>query len=296
MTLPARAKSQSGLGGRGYARFGYPQPVLPSVTTILKNEAKPALTQWAADQTAAYAVANADQLYRMSDQRGWGFLRYLWNRSPKDPLSTETDLAGYHATVLSDAGELGDSVHEWIEADLSGVTEYPNLTDRNETFWKCGAAGNEWKAEHHVAFHRTGITVWNGPEEGVGYAGTFDLMMEVDGKLYLVDIKTSRGLYSSTWMQLSALYSAKHLLELGPDGKDQMIEGWQLPIEGVAVLHVRPSDTTWDGRPMAPFCKWVELPTEKDKTFLDSVALFFRGFMSLRTYAEAAREWKGLLK
>ena len=210
--------------------------------------------------------------------------------------STETDLAGYHATVLSDAGELGDSVHEWIEADLSGVTEYPNLTDRNEKFWECVAAWNEWKAEHNVVFHRTEITVWNDPEEGLGYAGTFDLMMEVDGKLYLVDIKTSRGLYSSTWMQLSALYSAKHLLELGPDGKDQMIEGWQLPIEGVAVLHVRPSDTTWDGRPMAPFCKWVELPTEKDKTFLDSVALFFRGFMSLRTYAEAAREWKGLLK
>lgn len=296
MTLPIRAVAQSGYGGRGYRPFGHKVPVQPSVTTILKAEAKPALTQWAADQTAAYAVANAEKLFGMSDSRAWGFLRYFWNRAPKDPLSGDIDLASYHTGVLSDAGELGDSVHEWIEADLF-QTPFPDVSNRNPAFWECVAAWNKFKSEHDIVPHRTEVTVWN-DEPGMGHGGTFDILAEVDGKLMLIDIKTSRGLYTSTWMQLSALYHSPILLEPDPtvddprQGVDRLLSNWQAPIEGVAVIHVRPGDfENRTGKPMEPFAKWVPIPLGKEhKTWQEATESYYKGFRGLRAYVEAMKE------
>lgn len=295
MTVPKRAVSSSGVDGRGYRPFGHKVKVQPSVTTVLKAEAKDALAQWAADQTAAFAVANADQLFRMSDMKAWGFLRWKWNKEPKDPLSGDVDLASYHHGVLKDSGELGDSVHEWIEADLFGLP-FPDVSNRNAAFWECVEQWNIFKSQHKIVPHRVEITVWDGDEE-LGYGGTFDLLIEVDGKLYLVDIKTSRGLYSSTWMQLAALYNAPYLLEDDPtvadpkDGEDRLLSGWTKPIEGLAVIHVRPTD---DKGPA--FAKWVPMPTLPGQTWQEAAASFFRAFKGLRQYVEVIkREMKSVL-
>lgn len=273
------------MGGRGYRRLGTSSPTLPSVTTVLKNEAKPAIAQWAANQTAAYAVANAERLLGMSDAKAYGFLQYFWNRAPKDPLSTDLDLAGYHNSVLSDAGELGDSVHEWIEASLFTTSPFPSVIDRNERFWECVEQFDKWRSTVDLVPHRTEVTVWDErPEDGLGYAGTFDLQAEINGEMYLIDVKTSRGLYSSTWMQLAALYNARYLLQEGPDGKDQMIEDWQKPIQKLAVLHVRPNDVNYDGSVRPAFARLVEMPYEQER--------FFQSFLGLRSYAEGLKGMK----
>lgn len=288
MTLPARAVGSSGYGGRGYRPFGHKVPVLPSVTTVLKAESKDALVQWAADQTAAYAIANAAQLYRMSDLASFKFLRFFWKRTPKDPLSGDIDINSYHSGVLQDAGELGDSVHEWVEADLFG-TPFPDVSNRNPSFWQCAAAWEDFKSKHTIVPHRTEITVWN-PTPGLGYGGTFDLLCEIDGKLMLLDIKTSRGLYSSTWMQLAALYNAPILLEDDPtvddpsQGVDRFLHNWQKPIEGVAVIHIRPDEP---GKPA--FAELVEMRGNGD-TWQERAAAWYKGFVGLRQYVEAMKE------
>lgn len=286
MTLPRRAVPSSGMGGRGYRRLGTSSPTLPSVTTVLKNEAKPAIAQWAANQTAAFAVANAERLLGMSDAKSYGFLQYFWKREPKDALSADPDLAGYHETVLQDASELGDSVHEWIEASLFSTSPFPNVADRNERFWQCVEQFDAWRDTVDLKPHRTEVTVWDEREDidGLGYAGTFDLQAEIDGEMYLIDVKTSRGLYSSTWMQLAALYNARYLLQEGPDGRDQMLKDWQKPIQKLAVLHVRPDDVNYDGSPRPAFCKLVPMPYEQER--------FFQSFMGLRAYAEGLKGMK----
>lgn len=255
---------------------------------MLKAEAKPAISQWVADQTAAWAVANVDKLLQMDEAAAFKMLRWYWSRSPKDPLSLEAEILGYHAGVLSDASELGDSVHEWIEADLSGFTPYPDVSDKGARFWECITAWNEFKSQHDIKYHRTEITVWGGDYGRLGYAGTFDLLLEIDGRMTLVDIKTSRGLYSSTWMQLAALYNAPVLLEEGEDGVDQYIRDWQKPITDLAVIHVRPSDVTSQGYPMDAFCNLVPMPGDRD--------LHFKSFMALREYVESQYELKQLEK
>lgn len=278
MTNPARAVKQSGFGGRGYVRFGIDGPVLPSVTTILKNEAKPAIVQWAVNQTAAYAVANLDQLDRMSPDRGFGFLRWYWNRKV-DPLSEETDVLNYHAGVLDDAAELGTAVHEWMQADVTGTTPYPDVSGKGHVFWECIEAWNAFRAEHDVSAHYTETTVWN---EDDGYAGTFDGVWTIDGEHVLMDIKTSRGLYSSTWMQLAALYKAPIMLLDGLDGVDLQVRDWQLPVTSLKVLHVRPNDYEANGTFMPSFCKLVDMP--------GSVDTHYKSFKGLLTYAQAQRE------
>lgn len=209
----------------------------------------------------------------MSDMKAWGFARFFWKREIKDAFSADWDPADYSQGVLQDSSELGDAVHEWIEADLFGL-EFPDVSNMNQMFWECVAEWNAFKAEHEIVPHRVENTVWN--ESELGYAGTFDLLVEVDGRLMLIDIKTSRGIYTSTWMQLAALYNAPVLLDEGEDGVDRFIEDWQKPIEGLGVLHVRPNDDKG-----AAFCELLEMPGDH--------STWFGGFMGLRQYVEAVR-------
>lgn len=250
--------------------------MVPSVTTVLKSEAKPAIAQWVADQTAAYAVANLDQLHRMSEDRGFRFLRWYHSRTPK--LTAETDINNYHEGVLNDAADLGTAIHEWVQAEVTGITPYPDTTDQPPQFWEMVEAWAEFAKGKEIVPHFTETTVWN---DELGYAGTADGVWMIDGRYTLLDLKTSRGLYSSTWMQLAALWNAPELLHLGEDGIDASIREWQAPVQDVAVIHIRPSDWDSKGTYMEPFVKYVPVP---------SIEAHWAGFQGLLTYTHAMRQ------
>lgn len=277
MTLPKLAVANSGWGGRGYKNpVTGDGRVVPSITTVLKAEAKPAIAQWAANQTAAYAVANVDQLLTRSEDVGYKMLRFFWNRTPK--VGAETDILNYHEGVLDDAAEMGTWLHEYVQADVDGSTDpYPDLDAAHDSHWQMVEEWNRFKAEHDIRAHFTEKTVWN---EELGYAGTMDGLWEFDGKLCLMDIKTSRGLYTSTWMQLAALWNAPEMFM--PSGEDgyASLTGWQKGIEEIGVLHVRPKDWDHRGRPMGAFCRWV--PAQD----LDQ---HFTAFKGLLQYGEAQK-------
>jgi hypothetical protein len=77
------------------------------------------------------------------------------------------------------------------------------------------------KPEHHLV-EQTFIS------SGLGFAGTIDRVCTIDGKTYVLDIKTSNGIYNSYWLQLAAyrqLYDAS------------VLHGSNMPdIDGVAIL------------------------------------------------------------
>jgi hypothetical protein len=58
-----------------------------------------------------------------------------------------------------------------------------------------------------------------------GYAGTLDILCEIDGKLGIIDLKTSKSIYASHELQVSAL-------------KQAFTEQANLPIEWIAILQV----------------------------------------------------------
>lgn len=211
----------SGLGGPGYARpplldnpyklitnadgkkipaalgpDGKPL-IVPGVTTVIKAFGDPpALVQWKIDQVAAYAVANLDGLYNRTMDQGFGFLRWYPKRKPDttDPLRTA------HDGVLDDLAELGTKMHEWSQADVNGGMYPPSDSaemDQMIEAWKM------WRFTNTVEPCLTEVTVY-----GDGYAGTFDGLWWINGKLTLLDEKTSRAIGDSHKMQLAALRQA----------------------------------------------------------------------------------------
>lgn len=255
MTLPKLAVARSGFGGRGYKNpVTGDARIVPSVTTILKAEARPALEQWIANQTAAYAVANAQDLLSRSEE--WAYNHLRWYHSKKiDPDAPDLDVANYWQGVRDDAADQGTWIHEYIQADVDPACSYPSTENTNQNHWDMVEAWDTWKSGKEIVPLHTEITVWNDEE---GYAGTFDGMWTIDGRTVLMDIKSSRGIYSSAWMQLAALWSAPEAFFPQDDDTYIAVRDWVTPAEGFGILHIRPSDSDSRGRPMSPFCKWLE--------------------------------------
>lgn len=279
MTLPKLAVANSGYGGRGYKNpVTGSKRIVPSITTVLKAENKPALNQWVADQTAGFAVANAESLLTHSEDWGFKYLRWYYKREASVEGEGLT-IRDWHNGVRDDAADMGTAIHEWIQADLVPGLQYPDLTNQGDPFWQMVEEWERWKAGKEIVPHFTEVTVWN---EEAGYAGTFDGLWNVDGKHCLMDIKSSRGLYSSTWMQLSAIYNAPEMFLAQDDDTYAAIRDWQTPVEELAVLHIRPNDSDSRGREMPAFCKWIPVPGDH--------VLHYKSFQGLLQYKHAQRE------
>ena len=236
----------SGHGGSGY-KHPLDGSVVPGVTTVLRKLDKPAIAQWAVDNTAAFAIANVDALLNRTEEQGYGFLRWYWKR---DPIAGDlSDIRNWSNGVLNDAAELGTLMHDWVAAD-HGACPYPDVTGANPYFWEMVSEWDKWKAEHEVLPLHTEVTLWS---HEYGYAGTADAFWQVDGVPMLIDVKTSRNTWDEHYMQLAALGACDTMLIESADG------GWSEEIvpsfSAYALLHIRPSDTDAQGNPMDSFCK-----------------------------------------
>lgn len=115
------------------------------------------------------------------------------------------DVGGDADAIRDEAGRRGSVVHELTERYDSGeIVSYINETGK--PLYKL----LEWSMfERYVDFsvnHKPTIDLieLHMVSEKLGYAGTLDRVMKIDGKNYLVDIKTSNSIYPSYWLQLSA--------------------------------------------------------------------------------------------
>lgn len=270
MTDPILRVAASGMDGSGYripTRESGPKDryVVVGVTTVLKAIDKPAIVQWSVDQVAAYAVTHVDDLLNRTEEQGYGFLRWYPKRAPKegDPLR------GAHLKVLNDAAELGTNVHEWIETYLDGDLppdhSHPEAEEMADEFLF-------WESLHDLKVEVIEGTMFN-PD--AGYAGTFDLLIWINGELWLLDIKTSRNTWDENKSQLAALAKAKVWLRQVDKDTDGAVEYevkgkktyWveaELPVTPTrfGLLHLRPWDIDKDGVKPA-FCELKEVSAEE---------------------------------
>jgi hypothetical protein len=256
--------------------------LVPSVTTITGVTHKPGLVQWAADQTAAYAVTHLDDLMSRTEDAGWGFLRYFWRREPK----SVDELRGAHKRVLNEAGNIGTNVHEWIEADLKG--EFEPAIDSHECeqmveHWLA------WKAEHTIEPVLVEATAVNREH---GYAGTLDGLWKIDGVPTLVDVKTSRNTWPEHFQQLAALGACYTVMEEVGEGTGDAVtfaDAWWVEtvmpaFSEYAILHLRPQDYDSKGNPTEAFCKLKPV---------NNIGLHFEGFLGalqLKKYERKLKE------
>jgi hypothetical protein len=157
----------------------------PSATTLLEAYPKP----YQLIQWMKEMGSKADEIRDNAGRRG----------STVHQLTEDYD-HGMDCTLLDDNGRPKYSLEEW------------NMFERYVEF-------SENHKPEHIMIEQTIVS------NKLKFAGTLDRVCIIDGKRYLLDIKTSNGIYNSYWLQLAAYKE----LYLG-------IAEDMAPIEGVAIL------------------------------------------------------------
>ena len=177
----------------------------PSATTILEAYPKP----YALLQWMKEAGSKADEIRDAAGRRG----------SAVHQLTEDYD-NGIECNLLGENGQPDYSMEEW-----SMFERYVDFTAALKP--------------NHVLIEQQVLSPI------LGFAGTIDRVCEIDGKKYVLDIKTSNGIYNSYWLQIAA-YREALLVEtkMAVDGvailwlnaktrtkKDMQGIGWQLVVK-----------------------------------------------------------------
>ena len=184
---------------------------VPGVTTILRD-AMPkgeALTNWAVDTTAAYAVDR------------WAELDEL---KPSERLNR---LKRARWDDLKSAGAKGTDVHALAERLLAEEeVEVPeHLAGHVEQYLGfLEVSGFEPVATEVVVGNRT-----------VGYCGTFDAVGTIGGEVWLIDWKTGKRIYREVPLQCCAYARAE--VYLHPDGTEHPMAELGIERVGAVLIH-----------------------------------------------------------
>ena len=181
----------------------------PSVTTITGILDKPALLGWAANCAVDFIKERLEEL--------------------KDPIDVHKgedilEQARKAYTIKRDsAADAGTQCHHAIQMYIEGHDPYPSLQcDEALNGYKAFLA---WEELNHVEWLESEVTVYS---VNHGYAGRFDAIANVNGHRFLIDFKTSKGVWDEHRYQVCAYRQAYN----------EMLREGQEPIENLAVLHL----------------------------------------------------------
>jgi hypothetical protein len=217
----------------------------PSVTSIIDMLPAPFLRQWNSKVTANAAVDNIEYVNGL----------ILANKKEK----AKAWLKAAPERELHTAADVGDRVHKALEDRISDPsTPYDEdiqpFIEHFDTF--CAEYEPEWLHVEKSVFSVTHM-----------YAGSFDAIAKIRGKVTLIDFKTTRsGISAKVALQLAAYARADVMFE----------EGVEVPmpqVEQAAALWLRPD-------------KWGLFPLRIDEDI-------FETFLALRrTFEWEARQSK----
>lgn len=178
----------SGLHRDQWHRYYYAdEGPLPGVTSIVRilDRSGP-LVGWAKREVAACAVRNADD---------------LMERIAENPEDAEAWLASIPDQQRDTAADLGKRIHQLASDSLSGHV-IPTEEERPylEQYF-------DWlRAMNPRVLYTEALLV----NFTLGYGGTLDLGVVIDGYPTLIDIKTSRNVYDETALQLAGYAGAEY--------------------------------------------------------------------------------------
>lgn len=208
MTQPKQARATK--QGRTY-QWG--DETFWSVTTILGALAKPALKSWGERVVAEYAVERRAEWLPLADA---------------DPAAAIRAIKGAPYQQASDAADRGTAVHAAIESLTLGrpvPDKWPiTVADRMEHF-------DRFVEEYQPEWLAAEATVYNRRRH---YAGTLDGICRIGGATYVLDVKTSKGVYPDMALQLAAYRHAEFIG--APDGTEVPLP----TTDGAVILHLRP--------------------------------------------------------
>jgi hypothetical protein len=168
-------------------------------------------------------------------------------------FGTQPDPIAAHQHFMDTVSQTGTSIHKYIECDLAG--QDGGAFAKDDTI-NAITTYHEWKKEHAIKIHASELRVHH---PGWRCAGTLDAVLEIDGKLYVVDYKT--GKFKPRYFTQLAAYKA--MLEAQPK---------RLRIPGIELAELAVLEINRDGSP----AKFITL---KDKyadsiTYNDELGIF----------------------
>lgn len=157
---------------------------LMGVTTVLGVIAKPMLIQWAADMAVDYI----DRQTIRNDETA-SYPLPIWKE-----ILEQARVA--HRTKKEKAGDWGTRLHEVIENYIK-YQKTDVAEDQKVIFDKFIA----WVTENNVKFLESEKHIWS---ETMWTGGICDVVLEMNGKKYIGDFKTSSGIYNEAFFQIAA--------------------------------------------------------------------------------------------
>lgn len=101
-----------------------------------------------------------------------------------------------------EAADIGSQIHAWVEQYILSLIEGKELPEMpsDENVLNGITGFLTWLGEHKVDFHQTERLVYS---KKYNYAGQMDAIATIDGKKYVVDFKTGKGIYSAFRYQVA---------------------------------------------------------------------------------------------
>lgn len=207
-----------------------------SVTTVLKALNKPALPGWSAKMAAQYVVEE------------WPLVRDLIDAGKLEEAVQL--IKGSPWRKKEAAANLGTSVHQAVEAYVMGARLPDIKTDEHVSHFE------RWLDAFKPKILETEVTVFN---RRFNYAGTLDLLVELEPNTWVVDVKSGSGVYPEFAMQVAAYANGEFI------GRQDGTEDKMPEVTRGAILHLRPN-----GYKFIP----VEITDRVFKSFLHCRELF----------------------
>ena len=191
---------------------------LPSVTSILSVLSKPALIAWSAKVEREMVIAESFEQHNflMTENTEVGSTK--WALMLQERLGKERA----HRKVLRQAGEIGSQAHamiEWTLRNMMCEKQGPSPSIGEKATWAF-IQWLKWKDSVKLKPLLIEKTVVS---HVFGYAGTMDLLAEVNGELAVVDWKTGKAIYPEAFLQNAAYRMATLEMNLGKPVKGLIV-------------------------------------------------------------------------
>lgn len=192
---------------------------IPGVTGLLdKGLAKPFVARWNSKVVADYVVNNYPQVGEMIRRVGVEQASLFLRKLPTQKRDAAAN-RGTEVHKLASQAVVGEEIE--IPPHIGGYLDgYIDWLDEHNV--------QPILVEKRVASR----THW--------YAGTFDLICEIDGEVWAVDLKTSPRVYGSTALQIAAYTNADFYI----DEDDPTAEKPLPQVDRVGAVRVSPFGTT----------------------------------------------------
>lgn len=182
-------------------------PSATGITGLMDNDKSGRLMGWAVKMAAEYLtehlLVERDGIFYLDGSK----------RVPLDEVSKlrlVQSMKSAHRKGKQAAADVGTLVHAWVEEyigwRLAGSKKGKRpKTPVNESVLSGVKAFLGWEKEHEVDYVYSERKVYSLAHH---YAGTADIVARVNGKLTLVDIKTSNYMNDEFWLQTAAYVQA----------------------------------------------------------------------------------------